>query len=141
MYQLNNSPNINNQIHDVNLVPELNYEYIIVIRPYLIIINKLPFTLLFHYNSLDLTIAPLEQHDLYDYFPDIMDNDIYIKIEYFGVFYSSKNINLMEINTHIYIDLIDDNNTECLKCHLIKRAKEKIFKNLEVILLKQRDIQ
>ena len=113
-----------NNIHDVNLMPELNYEYLIVIRPSLIVVNKLPFPLSFYYNEKNLSLDSLEEQELYDYFPD-KNNEIYIKIQYFEGLYSSQKINLMEIDTHLYIDLISENGTECLKCHLIKRPQEK----------------
>ena len=121
---LNNSEIMNNIDIDI-LIPEINYEYVITIRHSLTIVNKLPLTLFFSYNDKNITLNALEKKDLNDYSSDKMNNFISIKIEYFDKFYTSEKINLIDIETHQYIDLKNENDNTCLKCHMIKQPKEK----------------
>ena len=112
-------------IYNTLFVPEINYEYVITIRPSLIIVNKIPFTLYFSYNDKNLRIETLATEDLYDFFINSMDSFIKVKIKYFDKFYSSEKIKLVDIKTHQYIDLKNDNDNYCLKCHMVKRPKPK----------------
>ena len=122
--ELNNFPQANNQLNEL-LIPEINYEYVITVRHSLYIVNKLPFTLFFTYNEKNLSIETLEEKELYDYKCDQIDNYIIIKIKYFENFYSSEKINLIDIETHQYIDLKSENDKNCLKCHVIKNPRDK----------------
>ena len=123
--ELNTTHTMNNNKLNENLIPEINYEYIITIRHPLTIINKLPFTLYFSYNNKNLPIECLEEKQIHDFKLNDEKNFIQIKIKYFEKIYSSDKINLIDIEIHQYIDLINEENKNCLKCHLLKRPKDK----------------
>ena len=105
--------------------PEINYEYVISIRPPLIIVNKTPLTLYFSYDDKNLSIETLKSEELYDFNLSSSNYFILLKIKYFEKFYSSEKIYLTDIETHQYIDLKNENDNKCLKLHMVKKPKDK----------------
>ena len=108
--------------------PEIDYEYCIYIRPTYRIVNKLPFTLYFLYKNQELIIQTLGNEDIYDLSVDSFDDEISIKIEYYGLLYKSENFKLNDIEYEKYIDLTNENETLCLKCHLLKNPLKNAIK-------------
>ena len=116
-----------NNDNDELLIPEINYEYIITVRYSLIIMNKMPLTLFFKYNDKEINLQPLKKTDLKDFSADKVDNYFFIKIKYFGTFYSSDKIYLINKEIHQYIELKNETDKTVLQCHMIKRPEKKVI--------------
>ena len=112
---------INNNL----FIPEIDYEYVISIRPSLLLVNKSPLTLNLSFNEKNISIETLKSEDIYDF--NILNPDAFISLEvkYFNKIYSSEKIYLRDINIHQYIDLKNENEKYCLKLHIVKKPKEK----------------
>ena len=111
------------QINNKLSIPEINYEYVISIRPSIFIVNKSPLTLYFSYNENECAIETLKTEDIYDF--NSLNSFISIKVKYFQKFYSSEKIYITDIKTHQYIDLKNENETTCLKLNMVKKPKDK----------------
>ena len=130
--------NTNNNILDSSLLslhsegdipyPEDDYEYCLYVRPSFRIVNKLPFTLYFIYKDKEVIIETLGKEDIYEFSIDSVDNEICIKIDYYGILYKSENFKLNDIEYEKYIDLTNENNTLCLKCHILKNPLQNEIK-------------
>ena len=108
--------------------PELDYEYIIFLRPAFFFVNKMPFTLFILYKNKNLAIEPLKKYDLYEFSQENLIDDIIIKIDYYGFIFSSKPFKLLDIYTDDYIDLFSESEKLCLKCHILKNPIKKEIK-------------
>ena len=135
---INNNTNNNNNIFDNSLLslhsesdipyPEDDYEYCLYVRPSFRIVNKLPFTLYFIYKDKEAIIETLGNEDIYEFSTDSVDNEICAKIDYYGILYKSENFRLNDIEYEKYIDLKNENNTLCLKCHILKNPLQNKIK-------------
>ena len=106
-------------------IPEIDYEYVISVRHSLLIVNKSPLTLYLSYNDKNLSIETLQSEDIYDFNFTNLDCFISIKVKYFDKFYSSEKIYLKDVSVQQYIDLKNEDETNCLKLHIVKKPKEK----------------
>ena len=132
--KLNNSKDVfDSSVLSINLrneaiPPEIDYEYTICIRPSIIIVNKSPFTLYFSHNNRNVTLETLEKKESYDFGKGSINDDLYLEIEYYGIFYKSKPFKLIDMYSDKYLDLTNENNQSCLKCHILKKPIQKIMK-------------
>ena len=108
--------------------PEQNYEYNIFIRPPLIVVNKLPFTLIFAYKNNELVVDTLQSEEIYDLTVDNYDEDLTIKINYYERLYVSKPFKINDFENEIYRDLSNENDNYRLKCHVLKKPLENEIK-------------
>ena len=117
--------------------PEINYEYTIHIRPSFIVVNKLPFTLLFSYESQELIIETLKSEDIYDI--SIDNIEVNIKIDYYGIYYKSQIFTLIEMENDQYIDLANENNPIYFKCHILKKPLQNKIKKPKSYFLETKE--
>ena len=104
--------------------PERNYEYNIYVRPSFKISNKLPFPLYFIYKEQELIIENLQKEDIYEISSQSMDDEIYIKINYYGIEYKSETFRLNDIEYEKYIFLNYESSIYPLQCHILKKPLE-----------------
>ena len=124
---------LNNSIIALNIEskiprPENNYEYIISIRPPLVISNKLPFTLTLSYKDIELVVDTLQEKDFYEISAISVDDEISIKIQYYERDYVSKPFKINDFEIEKYLDLINESTQICLKCHILKKPLENKIK-------------
>ena len=108
--------------------PEIDYEYVIYIRPSIRIVNKVPFTLYFYYKEKELIIETLKEEDLYDFSSDSFTEEIYIKLDCYGEIFKSESFKYNDIDIERYINLYNNNKTISIKCHLLKKPLQNQIK-------------
>ena len=106
--------------------PYYSYEYCILIRPLVIFVNQLPFSLFFTAGGVTKNIPTLEKTYIYETISDSNIEEVKISIEYNNAIYTSNPFYLNEKNSFIKLtsnSLI--NNT--LQIHLLKKPAEHKF--------------
>ena len=109
---LNNS--INGLIQNNPGTPIPNYEYIIYIRTFITIANKIPFTINISCSEGNQTIETLEKQHFYSH----NMNDMKLTMEYNNNLFTSNSFILNDEN--MYIDLNSSSSRNGIKCHVFR---------------------
>ena len=95
-------------------IVQYSYEYVVYVRPYITIINKIPFPINIQSQSGNITLDTLEKECIYN--ADM--TNMSFTMEYNNALYTSESFSLDQEN--IYVVLNSNNSPRPLKCHIFR---------------------